>query len=181
MTTSRVLSVCNRYLNRGGEDEVFESEVALLLSAGHEVIPVAATTDVPEGALGRARFALSSVWSREWHGRMAAILSATRPQVVHIYNLFPMMSPSIYYACHEAGVPVVQTVQNFRLVCPRATLFRDGSVCERCLGKGVPWPGVVHACYHDSPLQTAVVGSMLVVHRLRGAFRDRVHLSVSTR
>ncbi len=175
----RIVAVCNRYLHRGGEDEVFESDVALLLSAGHEVVPVTAHNEVPEGLLGRARFAVDAVWSSRWRRRMADLLSAFRPDLVHVVNFFPRFSPSIYYACVESGVPVVQTVQNYRLTCPRATLFRDGAVCEQCLGRAVPWPGVLHACYHDSRLQTAVVGSMTSVHRALGTFRDRVRLYVA--
>ncbi len=175
----RILSVYNRYLNRGGEDEVFESEVALLLSAGHEVTPLTVRTEVPSGVLERGRFAAQTVWSQQWRRRMKAILSAVRPDVVHVYNLFPRLSPSIYYACREAGVPVVQVVQNYRLVCPRATLFRQGAVCELCLGRRVAWPGVVHACYHDSRLQTAVVASMQAVHRLLGTYRDEVQVYVA--
>src|SRR5438105_7661086 len=75
-----------------------------------------------------------------------------------------MVSPSIFSACLEAGVPVVQTLHNYRLLCPAATFYRDGHVCEECLGKAVPWPGVLHACYRNSPRASAAVAAILTVH-----------------
>lgn len=85
-----------------------------------------------------------------------------------------LVSPSAYYASQEAGVPVVQTLHNYRLVCPAATFFRDGHVCEDCLGKTPPWPGVMHACYRGSRSQTAVVAAMLTVHRALKTWREQV-------
>lgn len=175
----RVLSVYNRYVNRGGEDEVFESEVNLLLRHGCEVVAVTDRTRVPPTALERLRFAAGTVWSGQAKKRFRCLLSLTKPQVVHFYNTFPLFSPSVYYACHEADVPVVQVVQNYRLICPKATLYRDGSICEACVGKPIPWPGILHGCYHGSRSETAVVAAMLSLHRSLRTWRDRVSVYVA--
>ena len=87
--------------------------------------------------------------------------SLHRPQVVHFHNTFPLMSPAAYYAARAEGVPVVQTLHNFRLLCLNALLFRDGRPCEDCLGKTVPWRGVAHNCYRDSRAASAAVAAMI--------------------
>src|SRR5262249_51783045 len=91
----------------------------------------------------------------------------------------PLFSPSVYYACREAGVPVVQTLHNFRVVCPSALLFRNGKTCELCLDKTVAWPGVLHACYRGNRIASAVVASMIGVHRLCGTWHSAVNAYIT--
>jgi glycosyltransferase involved in cell wall biosynthesis len=93
---------------------------------------------------------------------------------MHVHNFFPLLSPSIYSAARTARVAVVQTLHNFRLVCPNALLFRDGHVCEDCLGRAIPLPGIVHACYRGSRVGTAPVAVMLTVHRALGTWANKV-------
>src|SRR5207245_2229955 len=87
------------------------------------------------------------------------------PEVVHVHNTFPLMSPSVYAPCKQRCIPVVQTLHNFRVACPSANFFRDGAPCEDCT-RGL-WHGIRHACYRDSQLATATVASMIAVHRAR--------------
>jgi glycosyltransferase involved in cell wall biosynthesis len=100
-------------------------------------------------------------------------LREEKPEIVHVHNTFMMISPSIYSACREANVPVVQTLHNYRLLCPAATLFRKGKVCEECIG-GSLWPSVKYGCYRASRLTTAVVATMLTSHRLLGTWERHV-------
>jgi glycosyltransferase involved in cell wall biosynthesis len=93
---------------------------------------------------------------------------------VHFHNFMPLLSPAVYYACREFDVPVVQTLHNYRLLCPSATLYRDGQVCEECLGKLVPWPGVLHKCYRQDRLASAAVGTMISAHEFMGTWRNLV-------
>jgi glycosyltransferase involved in cell wall biosynthesis len=95
------------------------------------------------------------------------------PDVIHVHNTFPLISPSFYWAAAKAKVPVVQTLHNFRLFCPQAVFLREGKVCEDCLGK-VPWRGVVHGCYRDSKAQSAVLAGMVTAHRAIGTWRNKV-------
>lgn len=175
----RILAAYNRYLNRGGEDDVFESDVALLLENGFEVVPVTTRTRPPESLAQSGRFALDTMWSRTWKRRFDRLLRWIKPDVAHFYNTFPAFSPSVYYACHDHGVPVVQAVQNYRLGCPKATLYREGAVCERCLGRSFAFPGVIRRCYHGSLPQSAAVATMVATHRLFGTWSRRVDLWVA--
>lgn len=150
------------------------AERALLESRGHAVGMFEADNREIRGVAGAARAAVSATWSRSSRLRMAAELARRRPDVVHVHNFFPLLSPSIYEACREAGVPVVQTLHNYRLVCPNAVFFRDGHPCEDCLGRFLPWPGVVHACYQGSRLGTAPIAGMLAIHRLRRTWSRKV-------
>ena len=93
---------------------------------------------------------------------------------MHVHNFFPRLSPSVYDAAADFGIPVIQTLHNYRLLCANAQLFREGAVCRECLGRAVPWPAVQHGCYQDSRAGSAVVAGMLAAHRLRGTWRDRV-------
>src|SRR5690606_25670399 len=97
------------------------------------------------------------------------------PEVVHFHNTFMRISPAAYYTCQKAGIPVVQTLHNFRLICPAATLFRDDKICEDCLGKWGFWPSIQHRCWHSSSAQTAVVAAMLATHRWLGTWQKQVN------
>jgi glycosyltransferase involved in cell wall biosynthesis len=169
-----VITVHNRYLMRGGEDEVFESEARLLQDRGCRVQAISQEMTYPSGVAGKVRVAVNAVWSKPWHDDFSSTLSEIRPDVVHVHNFFPLISPAIYYACRDAGVPVVQTLHNYRLLCPGATFYRDGHVCEDCLVHGLE-RSVIHGCYRDSRLGTATAAVMLKVHRQRNTWTEAVN------
>jgi glycosyltransferase involved in cell wall biosynthesis len=168
--------VHNRYRQPGGEDEVFLRESELLRSAGHEVLEYAThNSEISEhGILSKAKLAARTFWAWDSVARLRSVLRRERPDLAHFHNTFPLISPAAYYACHQEGIPVVQSLHNSRLMCPASTLYREGRACEDCLGRVVPWPGVVHACYHNSHLQTAVVAGMLAGHRVLGTWQEKV-------
>lgn len=166
----KIVLVHNRYQLAGGEDVVVDAERALLQANGHEVFVLERSNLGIRGLAQRARTALGAIHSPGARKRLAAELRRLQPHVVHVHNFFPLWSPSIYYACRDAGLPVIQTLHNYRLLCPNALFFRDGHACEDCMGKSVPWPGVAHACYRHSRLATAPVAAMLAAHRLAGTW-----------
>jgi glycosyltransferase involved in cell wall biosynthesis len=170
-----VLFIHNRYQLRSGEDAVFDAEADLLRRFGHRVetlvVDSADLEDAP-GPLGQLRLAGNAIWSRSSATAVRRAIRAFRPDIVHIHNTFPLLSPAIYRACAAEGVPMVQTLHNYRLTCPAATLFRDGRACEDCVGRVVPLPGVIHACYKGSRTQTAVVAAMISVHHLAGSWKQ---------
>jgi glycosyltransferase involved in cell wall biosynthesis len=145
----------------------------LLRSRGHEVIEYLEYNKTIE-SMNEASVALQTIWSFSSYKKFKNFLLKTKPDVVHFHNTFPLISPSAYYACQSLNIPVVQTLDNQRLICPAATFYRDGKLCLDCLGKTPPWPGVLHACYHDSHVHTAVVASMLTFHRLIGTWQKKV-------
>lgn len=170
----RVLQVHNRYQRRGGEDAVVEAEADLLRRHGHAVERYERHNDeVP--TLSAARLALDSCWSTRTRRDLQAAAASFGPDLVHVHNTFPLISPSIYSAARELRLPVLQTLHNFRLLCPQGTLWRDGSPCTDCVGH-VPWRAVRHACYRGSVAGSAVLATMLQGHRLRGTWQHDVTL-----
>lgn len=168
-----VLVVHERYRVRGGEDGVFETECSLLEKAGHKVVRYEKDNrDIPDRG-GRIGLALRTVWNPRTYCEIRAIIRAEKPDVVHCHNTFPLISPSVYWAAAREGVPVVQTLHNYRLACLNGYLFREGHVCEDCLGR-TPWRGVCRRCYRGSRAQSFVAAAMLLVHRLLGTYRRKV-------
>ncbi|HET7457970.1 MAG TPA: glycosyltransferase [Gemmatimonadaceae bacterium] len=171
----RVLLVHNFYRQPGGEDAEFEAEGRLLEAHGHEVVRYALDNADASGA----RLAAEMLWNPTSYADVLALARRHRPDVVHFHNTFPRVSPAAYYAARAAGVPVVQTLHNYRLVCPNALLFRDGRPCESCVGMAVPWPGVVHGCYRGSPAASAGVAALLMAHRAARSWTRTVDLFVT--
>ncbi len=170
---SRILLVHNRYRQRGGEDAAFEAEAGMLRRAGHAVRAFTVESRTP-GPLEAPAFAARALWSLHARRALRPVLASFRPDVVHFHNTFPVLSPAVYYECRKAGVPVVQTLHNYRLLCPAATLFRAGAVCEECPRARSPRPALLHGCYRGSRSQTAVVAAMLGLHRALGTWDREV-------
>lgn len=171
----KILMAHNYYQQRGGEAEVFEAEQRLLAGAGHQVVAFTRHSEEIQayGPAGRARLALDTFWSRTTYRDVAELIAREAPDVAHFTNTFPLISPSAYDACRAAGVAVVQSLHNYRLLCPAATLWRDGAACEECLDHSLE-RGVRHACYRNSRPATAVLAGMLAFHRRRGTWAERV-------
>jgi glycosyltransferase involved in cell wall biosynthesis len=129
--------------------------------------------------MGKAKLALNTIWSWSAHEDLLTLLRREKPDLVHFHNTFPLISPSAYSACRAMGVPVVQSLHNYRLSCPAATFFRAGQPCEACLGKSFAFPGVQHKCYRNSALQTSVVASMLTYHQWRDTWRKMVTVYIA--
>lgn len=170
--SARVIVAHTAYRQRGGEDMVFESELALLRDRGHAVEVFMRHNDALD-AIPAWRAAAGTLWSQQAAADLTRRIEGFKPDVIHVHNTFPLMSPAIYWAASRAGVPVVQTLHNFRLLCPQAMLLREGKVCETCVGR-LPLAGVVRRCYRDSLPQSAVLAAMLGVHRALGTYRHKV-------
>lgn len=168
----RVLVVHNAYQHRGGEDAVVEAEIALLRGRGHELDVYSRSNDSVE-RMSSLALARTTLWSARTESDLAERISRFKPHVIHAHNTFPLISPSLYWAASYAGVPVVQTLHNFRLMCLNALFLREGRVCEDCIGQ-VPWRGVAQACYRGSHVASAALTSMLALHRALGTYRHKV-------
>jgi glycosyltransferase involved in cell wall biosynthesis len=166
MTALRILIAHARYRQKGGEDMVAESETQLLKSRGHAVASY--TRDNKD--IGGVSAAWRTLWSQRTTAELSRLLDEFQPDVIHVHNTFPSISPSLYWVAARYGIPIVQTLHNFRLLCPQAMLLRDGSVCEDCVGRA-PWRAVLYGCYRDSTAQSAVLASMLMTHRSLGSYR----------
>jgi glycosyltransferase involved in cell wall biosynthesis len=129
--------------------------------------------------VNRLTLAKDTVWNTSAYRELGALIRRERPHVVHFHNTLPLVSPAGYYAARAEGVPVIQTLHNYRLLCPVALFFRDGRVCEDCMGKAVPWPGVVHRCYRGSRTASGVIATMLTVHRALRTWTEMVDVYVA--
>ena len=170
----RVLLVHNRYQHAGGEDVVFNAELDLLRHHGHDVMEY--REDNRElGTDSKTQIAVKSIWSHDSQRRISKLLQSQTCDIAHFHNTWFRISPAVYYTCRRMRVPVVQTLHNFRLLCPAATFYRKDQVCEKCLNRTLPWPGMVHACYRQSHVQSAVISTMLAIHRVFGTWKSQVN------
>jgi glycosyltransferase involved in cell wall biosynthesis len=171
----KILLVHNSYQQPGGEDVVFEQERQLLERKGHRVITYTRSNSELNSLSVFDRFLAvgNLVSAGDSKREIAQILRAERPDLVHVHNTFMMISPSIYEACQDAQIPVVQTLHNYRLFCPAMFCFRDGHVCEECREHSL-LHGVWYGCYRNSLSATAAVALMLQVHRSRGTWTDAI-------
>ena len=176
----KILICHNYYQHAGGEDRAFHADVDLLRRHGHEVIEYTENNTAIHQQRGVVDLALTTVWSVRTHRLLSRLMRAARPDVAHFHNTFPLISPSAYYACRDAGVPVVQTLHNYRLVCPCATLYRDGHVCQDCVGRSFALSGILGACYRQSRTATAVVALMNTAHRMVGTWQRLVAPGLAT-
>lgn len=163
----------NFYQQPGGEDQVFADEARLLSQHGHEVVRFSVHNDEISGQTALT-IAGKTLWNAQNYQALSDIVRRERADIVHFHNTFPLLSPAAYYASRSAGAAVVQTLHNYRLVCPGATFYRDGQVCEKCLGQWFAWPAVRHACYRGHRGATAVTAAMLGLHRAMGTWQRQV-------
>jgi glycosyltransferase involved in cell wall biosynthesis len=168
----KILIAHNAYQHRGGEDTVVDAEAALLRDFGHEVEIYRQHNDALNH-MSPAVAAASAIWSQRCAGEVEHLCAHFLPEVIHVHNTFPLISPSLYWAAAKRKMPVVQTLHNFRLLCPQAIFLRDGNICEDCVGK-LPWRAITRKCYRDSAMQSAVLTGMLTAHRAIGTYRDKV-------
>ncbi|GGW43831.1 glycosyl transferase [Streptomyces lucensis JCM 4490] len=165
-----VLVVHNRYASAqpSGENKVVDQEVALLREAGHRVeVFERRSDDIAARSLpGKAAVPLLVPWNPAVRSELATRLRTGRPDVVHVHNVFPLLSPAVLAACADAGVPAVATLHNYTQICPPGTLQRDGRPCTECVGS-TPLPAVRHGCYRNSRLATVPLAVSMSVNRRR--------------
>ena len=164
----RVLIAHNRYRSAApsGENRLVDAEIVLLRDAGVEVVTMITDSDDIAGrARGMLRAAPGSVYSPSGVRRFRSLLDQTRPDVVHLHNVYPLISPAVVRVAAVAGIPVVQTVHNYRHACVNGLHMRDGHNCTDCLGTRLGLPAVRHGCYRDSRLQTIPMTLGQNVHR----------------
>ncbi|MBD2494031.1 glycosyltransferase family 4 protein [Nostoc sp. FACHB-280] len=171
----KLLILHNRYRLTGGEDKVVQIEKNLLEANGHDVILLEENNLNIVNVWDTLAAAGGAIYSLPSKQLVQAEIIRFSPDIVHVHNFFPLLSPAVYDACYAAGVPVIQTLHNYRLACPKAMPFRDGKICEDCIGRLIPWSSVVHSCYRNSHLQSSVVAAMTTWHKLTGTWHKKVN------
>ncbi len=162
-----VLVIHNQYQQPGGEDVVVQAEVDLLRGAGHRVVEFTQNNGTLANCTLREKAALlvTTTWNRAAYSNIRNLIDKERPDIAHCHNLLPQISPAAYYACQSVGIPVVQTLHNYRLFCPAGNFFHNERICEDCTRSLAC--SLQQGCYRGSRLQTATVAMMLAFHRHR--------------
>ena len=171
MKKERVLVVHNYYQIGGGEHIVFENEVRLLKQNGHHVVTYTRDNcELNNSVIKKLTLPISAIFSPKTFFEVRKIIRKENIDIVHCHNTFPLISPSVYYAAWSCGIPVVQTIHNFRFLCPNGILYRNGKICEECIRYGLH-RGIMHGCYRNSRMQTIVTVSMIEFHRIIGTYQ----------
>ena len=174
----KILLAHNQYQQPGGEDQSVSAEIAMLEAFGHEVIQYRIHNDSIK-EMSSLGIAARTIWNQTSFREVRELIRTHRPDIAHFNNTFPLISPAAYYAAQAEGVPVIQTLRNYRLMCPSAFFLRNQQVCEACLGRVIAWPAVLHRCYRQSRSATAVVAFMLTTHRLVRTWRNAVDVYIA--
>lgn len=168
----KVLIVHNYYQIPGGEDTVVANEKKLLEEHGHEVVLYTRHNSELKtlSKVQKLLLPISTIFNIQTYKEVKKIIQDEKIEIVHVHNTLNLVSTSVYYAALSCHMPIVQTVHNFRLVCPGATFFRDGHVCEECLDKGLVC-AVKHKCYRGSRGQTFACVVSTWIHRFIGTYK----------
>lgn len=167
-----VLMVHNYYQIPGGEDTVVANEMEMLKKHGHKVLLYSRHNHELKDRtlLQKICLPLTTIFSLKTYRDVRRIIKREHIDIVHVHNTLSLVSPSVYYAAFSCKVPAVQTIHNFRLLCPAATFYRDGHICEDCVDKGLGC-AVRHSCYRKSKIQTLACALTLKIHRLLGTYK----------
>ncbi len=178
----KVLLVHNFYKSSypSGEDIVFKNEEGLLKNNNIEVITYTKHNDeIKDYELADKVFlSFRNVWSKRTYKEIKEIIRKEKPDIAHFHNIWYLISPSAYYACKDAGVPVVQTLHNFRIFCANGLMLRKNKICEKCLSV-LPWRAIFYGCYRDSRLYSVPVALSELVHKVIGTWKEAVDIYIA--
>jgi glycosyltransferase involved in cell wall biosynthesis len=174
----KVLLIHNFYQQAGGEDRVFQQEGDLLEERGNEVTRFSIHNNQIAN-LNKLRLVAATLWNGHVASQIRTVIKRVKPNIIHCHNIFPLISPAVYYVAKSLSIPVVQTLHNYRLLCPSAVLYRDGHTCEECMGTVTFWPSVVHGCYQGSHAASAVTAAMLTLHRFLSTWDSKVDVYIA--
>ncbi|MGF1524217.1 MAG: glycosyltransferase [Leptolyngbyaceae cyanobacterium] len=177
----KILQIHNEYQTLGGEEAVLSAEKAVLEANGHTVQQwIAKSSEIQNlSTTQKLRVSLDSIWSRNIYQQIKSFLQEHKPDIAHVHNTVPLISPSVYTACQSESVPVVQTLHNFKLVCPGSNLYRNNQICESCIGKSFTYPALIHGCYRRDYLSTAFLVSSLTFNRMRGTYSKEINTYIA--
>lgn len=168
----RILQVHNAYQIPGGEDVVVANEKKLLEMNGNEVFSYSRNNDELKtmNAFQKLLIPFTAVYSFKTYREVKKLIRENKIDIVHVHNTLMVVSPSVFYAAFHCHVPVVQTLHNFRMLCPAGSYFRGDRICEECSEKGLQC-SLKYGCYRGSKAQTFVSAAILKIHRMLGTYR----------
>lgn len=160
-----ILMAHNFYSQPGGEDKSYQAEAEGLIKFGHNVIKFEKHTELEMAQSRVLKVAINTIWNSKVFHELEDTIRASKCEIAHFQNTFPIISPAGYYAAKKAGALVIQSLRNYRLTCVNGLLFRDGAICHDCLGKVFPIDGIKHGCYRNSRAGSAIVATMIGIHK----------------
>lgn len=168
----KILLIHNFYQQPGGEDTVFQNEAELLKKHGHEVVLYTRSNCEISHKQGLSKLFLpfTSVFSFRTYREVKKIIKEEKIEIVHVHNTLTMVSPSVFYAAFRCKVPVVQTLHNFRMLCPNGLFYREGHICEDCVEQGLSC-AIKHRCYRNSLAQSLAGAAIVKIHRMLGTYK----------
>src|SRR3989338_2287464 len=172
----KIVVINNHYREPGGEDAVVEAEVRMLENQGHNVITyIRSNKEIEDMSFFRSLVFIlrDSIWNKESYRAIKDIAEKEKPYIAHLHNVFLMMSPSVYVALREQGVPMIQTIHNYRLLCPKATFFRKNRICEKCSSGNYIY-SIIYRCWRGSGILTLLMSRILQYHERHGTFRKLI-------
>lgn len=180
MREERILQVHNYYQISGGEDTVVANEKKLLEDHGHEVVQYSRNnSELREfSKVRKLLLPFTTIFNSRTYKEVKNIIKEQDIDIVHVHNTLNLVSPAVYYAALSCKVPIVQTVHNFRLLCPGATFYRNGHICEDCMGQGLGC-AVKHSCYRNSKVQTLACVINTWLHRMTGIYNKINYLCLT--
>ncbi len=168
----------NRHLIPGGEDQSFAQESQLLMAKGHELKKYLCDNRTIHGS-PLWKVGLRSIWSFKDYHEIHQVIRSSHPEILHVQNTFPLMSPAVFHAAKREGVVTVMSLRNYRLYCLNAYFFRDGKVCELCINQPVPISGIYQKCYRDSLAGSLAAASTVSLHRLLRTYQKKVDMFIA--
>ncbi|ODB89575.1 hypothetical protein A3194_10465 [Candidatus Thiodiazotropha endoloripes] len=172
-----ILIAHNKYIHYGGEDSVVESEVKMLRKYGHNVYVYERENSLLKNK-SKLKILADSVWSKKTVKDLEEIFKEFKPDVIHVHNTLPQISPSIYWVASKYNIPAIQTIHNFRLSCLQAMFLRNNKICELCKGK-LPLKGIINKCYRDSFAASTTLAISLIAHRVLGTYKRKINIYIA--
>ena len=177
----RILYIHTKYLqSAGGEDVTVQAESDLMRSKGHDVhVHFFDNATIGSGPGAKLKAGIYAIYNRTAATEIRKVIKEFNPDLVHVHNFFFAASPSVLKEVHRLRIPLVVTIQNYRLICANALLLRNGNICELCVSYDFPWYGVKYKCYHDSAMQSAAIGAMAAIHKWLGTWKNVVDVYIT--
>jgi glycosyltransferase involved in cell wall biosynthesis len=162
----KILQVHNKYIKRGGEESVIDEEKRVLQDNGHSVIQFIKNSKEIDGL---TKFELAGLFfnqrrSTKIKNEFQQLITIEPPDVCHVHNVYPLITPVVYEVCQAMEIPVVQTLHNYKMICTSSLLFREGEVCEKCMSKSL-YNSIKHKCYKNSYIATGIQADSIQYHR----------------
>jgi len=166
----RILIVFNKYQYRGGEDTYVNNLILLLRKNGHIVKTYIKDSRSITNIFDKIKIGLGLFWNFQTSRELSIVIKQFKPDIAHFHNIYPIITPTAYYICKKYGVKIVQTIHNYKFMCPKNSLFRNGKMCELCINKKFMWPSILYGCYHRSKLASFLFSLSFLLHNNIGTF-----------